>query len=162
MSTIFKAEKLSAALELLEKLQVLAPAYPKALEAIEQIKQLNVDFYPNLKLKISAIEREIKRRQVVLKPKVRERDRLKLRGKVHFDKIDKLIEAARKAGKYNFDEIRAEYFTAHPDFKRIYDAVEEKSEQIRKDEHEIDMRENFMSRLVACKELIMERLELAA
>jgi hypothetical protein len=162
VSTIFKAEKLSAALELLEKLQVLAPAYPKALEAIEQIKQLNVDFFPNLKLKISAIEREIKRRKVVLKPKVRERDRLKLRGKVHFDKIDKLIEAARKAGKYNFDEIRAEYFTAHPDFKRIYDAVEEKSEQIRKDEHEIDMRENFMKRLVACKELIKERLELAA
>lgn len=162
VSTIFKAEKLSAALELLEKLEALAPAYPKALEAIEQIKQLNVDFFPNLKLKIAAIEREIKRRQAALKPKVRECDRLKQRGKVHFDKIDKLIEAARKERNFNFDKIRAEYFSAHPDFKRIYDAVEEKSEEIRKDEHEIDMRENFRSKLVKCKELITDRLELAA
>ena len=49
IETIFKAEKLTAALNLLEKLKNLSQSYPKALEAIEQIKNLNIDFFPNLK-----------------------------------------------------------------------------------------------------------------
>lgn len=162
ISTIFKAEKLSTALDLLDKLKALAPAYPKALEAIDKIKSLNVDFFPNLKEHIALIEADIKRRQELLKPKVEERDALKAKGKPHYDMIDKLIEIARKKGAFNFNAIRLHYLSEHPDFKKLHEDVEKRSEEISKDEHEISLRESFVRRLEGCKLLIMERLDIAA
>ena len=162
ISTIFKAEKLSAALDLLDKLQVLATAHPLALDAIERIKELNINFFPNLKEHIERIENEIKKRQEILAPKIKERDILKEKGKPHYDKINDLIEIARKNGNYNFSEIRNNYFSAHPDFKCLYDDVENRSDEIRKDEYQISMRENFVRRLDNCKLLIINKLDLAA
>ena len=162
ISTIFKAEKLSTALELLDKLQLLATAHPMALEAISRIKKLNINFFPNLKEHIARIEQEIKKRQEILAPKIKQRDNLKEKGKPHYDKIDELIENARKNGNYNFNDIRKNYFSSHPDFKSLYDDVENRSEEIRKDEYQISMRENFVRRLDNCKLLIIEKLELAA
>lgn len=162
MSTIFKAEKLSAALDLLDKLKVLATAHPLALDAIERIKELNINFFPNLKEHIARIENEIKKRQEILAPKIKECDILKEKGKPHYDKINELIENARRNGNYNFSAIRSDYFSAHPDFKQLYDDVENRSNEISKDEYQISMRENFVRRLDNCKLLIIDKLNLAA
>lgn len=162
VSTIFKAEKLSTALELLDKLQALSTAHPLALEAIECIKELNINFFPNLKEYIEKIENEIKERQEILEPKIKECDILKEKGKPHYDKIDELIENAREKGSYNSTEIRDEYLSTHPDFRFLYYDIESRSEEIRKDEYQISMRENFVERLDNCKLLIIEKLKLAA
>ena len=165
ITTIFKAEKLSAALDLLEKLKALAQAYPKALNAIKQIKTFNIDFFPHLKEHIVTIEQEIKRRQAILKPKVEERDKLKAIWKLHFDKMDELIEDAHKNNIYNLTVIQTiqnKYLSSHPNFKNIYDDVEARSKEIKEDEHQISMRESFVKRLESCKNLIIERLDIAA
>lgn len=162
ISTIFKAEKLSAALDLLDKLQLLSAAHPAALEAIEQIKTLNINFYPNIKEYISRIEREIKTRQDLLTPKITERDILKAKGKPHYDKIEELIVNARNNKKYDFSDIRNEYLMAHPEFKLLYDDIQRRSEEISRDEYQISMREKFVKRLDVCKHLIIKKLAIAA
>ena len=165
ITTIFKAEKLSAALDLLEKLKALAQAYPKALSAIKQIKTFNIDLFPQVKEHIVTIEQEIKRRQAILKPKVEERDKLKAIWKLHFDKMDELIEDAHKNNIYNLTVIQTiqnKYLSSHPNFKNIYDDVEARSKEIKEDEHQISMRESFVKRLESCKNLIIERLDIAA
>jgi len=162
ISTIFKAEKLSAALELLEKLKNLEDAYPKVIEAIDRIKKLNVDFFPNLKENISAIEMEIKRRETLLKPKIAERDALKNKGKVHYDKIEELKDKARKKNIFNFTTLYKDYFVANPDFKKLYDEVNEKTEVIQKEEEQISIRENFVERLTDCMDIMVTHLGLAA
>lgn len=162
ISTIFKAHKLTTALDLLDKLKALSEAYPKALEALEIIKALNIDFFPNLKEYIEIIKNEIKRRQDILKPKKEERDKLKSEWKSHYDKIDEMIEEARKKGNYNFQAIRENYLSINPDFKVIYKDIEERNNDIRRDEFQIAKREDFVKQLVSCKELITQRLNIAA
>ncbi|MDE7025812.1 MAG: hypothetical protein K2O88_08040, partial [Paramuribaculum sp.] len=144
ISTIFKAEKLSAALDLLDKLKVLAPAYPKALEAIEEIKSLNIDFLPNLKEHIQAIETEIEHRQAILNPKIEERDQLKSKGQFHYERLNTLIEEARKNGNYNPNPVRKQYFSQNQDFKKLYNEVNERSEEISKEEQQITLRKAFI------------------
>lgn len=162
ISTIFKAEKLTAALELLDKLKALSDAHPKALTAIEEIKALNIDFFPNLKEHIEKIEQEIKRRQDILKPKIEERDEIRARWKSHYDKMEELVEEGRKKGNYRFQEIRNNYFSIHPDFKTVYDDVEERTKIIKNDEFQISKREGFVKQLENCKNLISQHLEIAA
>lgn len=162
LSTIYKAEKLSAALCLLEKLQVLAPIHSIAQDAINKIKELNITFYPHLKEHIALIEKEIQRRQNILEPKIEERDRLKAKGKHHFDKMAELIEEERKKGYYNSAVIRARYLSTHPDFKELYEDLEKRDEEIQKDEYQISIRKNFVQRLDDCKNMMARELELAA
>lgn len=162
ISTIFKAEKLSAALDLLDKLQLLASAHPAALDAIEQIKTLNIKFFPTLKEHINRIEQEIITRQEILASKIAERDVLKDKGKPHYDKIDELIENARTNNQYNIADIRNNYLLSHPEFKQLYDNIQKQSEEISRDEYQISMREKFVERLSVCKYLIINKLDVAA
>lgn len=162
ITTIFKAEKLTSALDLLDKLKALSEAYPKALDAIEDIKSLNFNFFPNLKKDIKKIEDEIKHRQEILKPKVEERDKIKGMWKSHYDKMHELIEEAHKNGNYEFQTIREKYFTSYPEFKKAYNDVEEKTKVIQKEEIQISKREGFVRQLESFKDSIIRHLEIAA
>ena len=143
-------------------MQILASAHPAALDAIEQIKTLNINFFPNLKEHISRIEQEIITRQEILASKIAERDVLKDKGKPHYDKIDELIETARTNNQYNIADIRTNYLLSHPDFKQLYDDIQKRSEEISRDEYQISMREKFVKRLDFCKHQIIEKLDIAA
>ena len=158
ITTIFKAEKLSAALLLLDKLQLLAPAHAVASEAIERIKELNFSFYPNLKEYIVKIEQDIKDRKSFLVPKCKDRDQLKEKVKEHYDRIEKLVKNARMNNNFNINQIRMDYLSAHPDVKLIFDDIQKLEQEISFEEGQIKMRENFVRRLEACKMLITSYL----
>lgn len=115
-----------------------------------------------MKEHIEKIEQEIKRRQDILKPKIEERDEIRARWKSHYDKMEELVEEARKKGNYRFQEIRNNYFSIHPDFKTVYEDVEERTKIIKNDEFQISKREGFVKQLENCKNLISQHLEIAA
>lgn len=162
ISIIFKAEKLTAALELLDKLRALSKAYPKALDAIEQIKALNIGFYPQLNSYIDKLEQGIKQNEEILKPKVAERDNIKTTWKSYYDKMDEIIEEARKNGNYEFQSIRDEFFSINPGFKTIYDDIEKRTQNIKSDESQITKRKKFVEQLQYCKNLILNHLGIVA
>lgn len=161
-ATIFKAEKLTAALELIDKLKALSKAYPKALDAIEQIKALNIDFFPQLNRYINTIEQEIKHAEEIQKSKVAERDNIKTTWKSYYDKMDEIIEEARKNGNCEFQPIREEFFSINPDFKIIYNDVEKRTQSIESDESIIFKRKKFVEQLQNCKNLILNHLGIVA
>ena len=155
--TIFKAEKISSALVLLDKLQLLASIHTMVLDAIDRIKKLNIALLTNLKECIARIDQEITKRQTILTSKIKERDILKEKWKTHYDKIDELC----KNKNYDSTQIYIEYLYAHPDFKLIFENIQKQDKDISNDEYQINKRKNFVKRLRDCKDLITNKLDIS-
>lgn len=162
ISTIFMARKVTAALDLLEKLQALTQAYPLAEDAILQIKQLNLNILPEIENRIASIEHDIEHRKSQLKPQIQTRDSLKVQNQSHYKRLEELKAAANAKNIYNTAVIFHPYFEEHPEFAKIYQEINKLSNQIEEMKRDISLRENFVSTLSDSRKIIIGQLQLAA
>lgn len=162
ISTIFMARKVTAALDLLEKLQTLAQAYPLAEDAMEQIKQLNLQILPEIENRIVSIGQDIEKRRLLLEPQIQTRNRLKTQNQSHYDRLEELREEAKKKNIYNTSIIFKPYLEEHPEFAKIYQVIDKLSDQIEEKKRDIVLRENFVNTLLDSKSIIVSQLQVAA
>lgn len=118
MSIAFKASKLTAALDLIDKLQVAGEVYAPALEAIDKIKDINRLFAPELEKWIAKILSKIESlSSELLQPKEQlalvEEDL-----KPHNEEIDKIYQADINPRKSRDTAIN-EYRQKHSEFAEL-------------------------------------------
>lgn len=162
ISTIFMAHKITAALDLLEKLQTQAQAYPLAEEAIKQIKLLNLQILPEIENRIVSIRQDIEKRRLLLEPQIQTRNRLKTQNQSHYDRLEELREEAKKKNIYSTPIIFKPYLEEHPEFAKIYQEIDKLSDQIEEKKRDITLRENFVNTLLDSKSIIVSQLQVAS
>lgn len=130
ISTIYMAHKVTAALDLLEKLQTLSQVYPLAADAMVQIKQLNLQIIPEIENRIVSIGHDIEKRRLLLDPQIKTRDSLKAQHQSHYDRLEELRKEANAKNIFNTSIIFQPYFEEHPEFAKIYQEIDKLSDQI--------------------------------
>ncbi|WP_305156455.1 hypothetical protein [uncultured Muribaculum sp.] len=162
ISTIFMARKVTAALDLLERLQTLAKAYPLAEDAMVQIKQLNLQILPEIENRIVSIGHDIEQRRLLLDPQIQTRDSLKAQNQNHYNRLEELRKEANAKNIYNTSIIFKPYLEEHPEFAKIYREIDKLSDQIEEKKRDIVLRENFVNTLLDSKSIIVSQLQVAA
>lgn len=159
-----QAEKISGAMMLLEKLEILTTIYPKVVEAINEIKGISNSLIPNFKAKVSQIEEQIAQKQEELNSLMTTKESIELECKPDFDEINKMTELKTKeTGKYVAEYIiRQEYEQIHPDFKIKFEKIQELSKKISNIQSDIYNRESFSSEISNCINIIESKLQLTA
>lgn len=159
-----QAEKISGAMMLLEKLEVLITIYPKVVEAINEIKEISNSLIPNFKTKVSQIENQIAQKQEDLNSLMTAKESIESECKPNFDEITKMTELRTKeTGKYVAKyTIRQEYEQTHPDFKITFEKIQELSKKISNIQSDINNRESFSSEMSNCINIIESKLQLSA
>lgn len=155
MDLTFKAEKITGALLLLEKLQPLTEISPMIQCSIDEIKQLNRDLSPEIDSQITKIQEEVdlyKQRLLSL-----EADLATLEEKVapHNKCIAELQEGKSLNEK---NEIRKRYMMENHEYDSLCSDIVSVNEKIKDVKTRISKREGF----VHCLEECVERIQIYA
>jgi chromosome segregation ATPase len=160
MAIVFKASKLTAALDLIDKLRSTAAIYEPALKAVDQIQDINRMFAPELERWIAKISADIEALNVELEPYKNELSLVEEQIGVHNSEIDSIYKADSQ--KRTLFAITEEYRKAHPELADL----EMRRGKMRDKVNEINARimnfNNFSTTLQRCYQRIDERLLMSA
>lgn len=156
MEIAFKAEKITGALFLLEKLTKLKKIYPRVVQVMKEIKEMNKRILPVINDCIDKIEREIKPLQKEIDDYQKEIDGLEDEYAENFKEVEAIREQKYEAPVLkNKKKALEEYDNLHPDFKKICDNISDIESKIYVIEKEIKLRRNFSTQLEKCKDRIV-------
>ena len=158
MVDVFQAEKISGALEFLEKISALEPIYKQANEAADEIRSLAQGLLPRIEENMARIASDIERLQAEEDDLTTQVEALDLKIGPHITKIDALYETKFSAAKedervYRYD-IEKEYSEEHPDYVALVEERNDVSRARSKVRNEKSDRQSFHSRLEQCKKEI--------
>lgn len=149
LALVFKVEKISNALKLLDKLEQASIIYSHAIQAMEEIKELNVSIVPEIQAAIDRLNNEIdflkERKLAPIECEWQEAKQKK-------DAMDKVFDAAyeKVSEPINWESFRSFYDSKHPEYAALRKVVEDLSERRSLVKAEINDRINFKSRLHQC------------
>lgn len=155
MNLAFKAEKITGALLLLEKLQPLADLSTEIVDSISKIKRLNCDLYPDLSEGILKIQKDIdihEQQRVNLEDMLKD---LEDKAEPHNKRIDELQKNKLLHEKEN---ILKNYMIENPEFDSLCSEIAKIKEKINNIKTHIRKREGFVCCLTEC----MQRLQIYA
>lgn len=156
MTIVFKASKLTAALDLIDKLQLSGSIYAPALEAIGRIKDINRLFAPELKTWMAKTRSQIEFYNSELLQHKEQLTLVEEDIKLHNDKIDAIYNNDSNPQKKK-REILEEYRRKYPEFVRLEKVCNELSEKINEINSRISDYQNFAYTLQECYQRIAER-----
>lgn len=159
-----QAEKISGAMMLLEKLEVLTTIYPKVVEVINEIKEISSSLIPNFETKVIQIREQVALKLDELDALKTKKESIESECKPNFDEIAKMTELRTKeTGKHVAEYIiRHEYEQNHYDFKIKYEKIQELSKKINDIQSDIINRESFSDEISDCINIISSKLQLSA
>lgn len=160
-----QAEKISGALNLLNKLETLIEIYPKVIEDIQIIKDLNRNLLPSFSQKVSQIKAEVVNRQTIIDSLKIEKEDLEQKCRPHNEKILEIKkESENEKGSSNISEaqIREDYCKEHIDFKYMIDRIAKIEDEIIAKEKDIINRNEFAKQIEDCIDAIESKLQLSA
>ena len=148
---VFKAEKITGALQFLDNLTQFSKILPVIQEYIDEIKELNIRIQPEILNCINKVQRDIDRitpKRIALEEKIEAVGNLI---KPHSEKIDKLIADNTSKKRH---EILSDYKKENPEYITLCNERDELNSELSPIVSEIIDRNHFISRLSSCIELI--------
>lgn len=149
LALVFKVEKISNALKLLDKFEQASMIYSHAIQAMEEIKELNISIVPEIQAAIDRLNNEIdflkERKLAPIESEWQEAKQKK-------DAMDKVFDAAYEkiSEPINWESFRSFYDSKHPEYAALRKVVEDLSERRSLVKAEINDRINFKNRLHRC------------
>lgn len=149
--TMFIAEKITCALDVLESLNSLLPILPEVEDAIKGIKNLNCQIIPKISTMLSSIEPEIKKLQKRRDSYDRQLNRLKEQKKPFDEKIERKWkrESKRDSSKTK-REVEQEFCKRHPELLEIKEKIMKTRSNCIKTSSELNSRIKIKNRLENC------------
>ena len=151
MDLTFKAEKITGALLLLEKLQPLTEISPVIQCSIDEIKQLNRSLSPELNSQIRRIQKEVGLHKQQLVALEAELASLEIKAAPHNKCITELQEGKSLSEK---NEIRKRYMMENQEYDSLCSDIVNVNEKIKDVKTRISKREGFVHCLEECVERI--------
>lgn len=158
MIDVFQAEKISGALDFLERISALKPIYEQAYAAADEIKEMAHKLVPQIEKNMRRIASDVKRLQEDEDALSIEIEALDRDIEPHIIKIDALYEkkcseAHEGVAVYKSD-IESEYSKNHVEYAGLITKRYERNNERSKVRNEKSERHSFYSRLEQCKKEI--------
>lgn len=155
MLDVFQAEKISGALDFLEKISALEPIYAQATAAADEIRSLAHRLIPQLEKNMTRIAADVERLQAQEDALSLRIDSLNHDIEPHTAIIDELYEQKRsnaEEGKtvYRYT-VEDEYSKTHPEYAALVNERNKKSSERITVRNEKSDRQSFHSKLEQCK-----------
>lgn len=149
--TMFIAEKITCALDVLESLNSLLPIIPEVEDAIKGIKNLNCQIIPKISTMLSSIEPEIKKLQKRYVFYQRKVERLREQKKPFDEKIErKWKRESKKDSSKTKREVEQEFCKRHPELLEIKEKIMKTRSNCSKTGSDLNSRIKIKNRLENC------------
>lgn len=169
LAIVWKAEKITAALNCLEKVAKLAPVYPKVVERIAEVRQMSVDSIPQFDATVNKIERDVADREKNVESLTIDANVLAGKMKPHQDEIQRLKNAFIAAhtdanGECMYEgwvlgnhlaRINNNYVDCHPEYSEMCKKYNALIKEIKVKQREINMRNTLSLSLIECRKRIL-------
>lgn len=163
LALVFKMEKISNALRLLEKLEQAATIYPDATQAIWTIKELNLAIVPEISRAIEEINCQLNSLQDRLRPITEKLFNLSVQKKEQDEMAYAVYERwNRRTSDLTWNEFIKAYNDKHKELAMLQNAIQQLSDRKKDIETEIFDRKSFVERLQKCYAAIARAELLAA
>jgi hypothetical protein len=153
MGIIFKASKLSSALDLIEKLRASSEVYEPALDAVVQIEDINRLLVPELEEWIVKISNTLAELDSELKPSEEQQRLISEEIKNHEVKIRVLYDE-QKVNNVSWKQVYEEYLKCNPELAVLENEKKLLDNKIYNLKTDIRKRKEFLSTLHSCFERI--------
>lgn len=156
MSMVFQAEKISGALDFLDKLSELKPIYNSVQKVIEEIRSIAKSLLPKLESNIISVSRDVKRQLKYESTIIQSIDALEARKITHDRKIDDIYKTKKsKDCKYCRYMAEDEYKESHFEYRKIVSDISSAKENLCKVSEDRYQREGFLYSLEECQKKIL-------
>lgn len=158
MNLAFKAEKITGALLLLEKLQPLTEISSAITNSIEEIKRMSISLLPEVSNQIINIQHNVEMHKQHLANYEKEQSELTEKLAPYEERITLLQE-----GKLSYErqQIIKNYIIENPEYETLRSKIDGINNQIREIRKHLVKRENFIRCLTECIERIQTYAEAA-
>jgi len=148
---VYRLEKITGALHFLKSLRKLSDIYSDIFDAINRIKEINKQLYPEIIEAIPPVSVYISQLNAELKPLER---KMEIKQK-RFDQLDEWLEKKLSSVEWGKkDEAKDAFIKKHPDYKKLEMEINTLNEQIWQLRNKILNRETFLRRLQDSKLLV--------
>ena len=161
MSIIFKASKLTTALDLIDKLQIAGEIYEPALEAVDRIKDINRLFAPELEKWIAKLLAKMEGLKQELQQPQEQLSLIQEALDSHHKEISNIYEANNNPNK-SMSKTTEEYRKTHPDFVELEQERDKLVDRINNINSRIRDYNTFADTLQKCYQRIDDKVLMCA
>ena len=151
MMIIFKSEKLSQAVNMLERLRELSKVYSKLDDCIDEILNMVGKLSPEVDMTIQKIQKDIERLTNEKEPKEKKRNEIQSQIDKFVSELNDLLDEFSDNSDWKRKmEISRQYEEENPDYKEMKVLLQDIKEDISKIESQIYSRNSLVNRLSNC------------
>ncbi len=151
MPVIFKAEKLTQAVQTLERLKELGKVYPKIEEYISEIRGMVLNLTPDIQHTLKGIQSDVVKQTERKESLEKEKETLQAKADVFSKELDEQIKKLPENSSCQDKELlSSKYDTEHPDYVTLKNQIRDYEKEITKLRDNISSRSYLVSRLSAC------------
>ena len=162
MVVAYQAEKITGALFLMEKLEKFNTIYPKVLNVINRIREINISFYP---IFASAIERTEAKKvpiQQNIDNEIKEKEEIISKCVPFEEEMQQILRqkqlekenSEESVSEYSMHSIRSIYANEHENYKSLLSEIGGINSKIREKEDAIRDLDGFVRQLSICLKYI--------
>ena len=151
MPVIFKAEKMTQAVKMLERLKELGEAYPKITEYVSEIRSMVLALTPEIQRTLEGIQSDIAKLTERKEFREKEKEDMQSKADVFSNELDELIEKMPEDSSWrDKEELKAKYDAEHPEYVALKDQIRDIEKVISELRDKISSRNSLASRLTNC------------